>query len=78
LKETMHRRTLNSLGLLVIALTSIAVKGDPSSVPFNFPDSMITVALGIGPDGDVVGSYKNSSGVVHGYLWSKGSLFLRY
>jgi hypothetical protein len=45
-------------------------KGNLSSI--DFPDAVFTAAIGINPQGDIVGFYKSADGVSHGYLLTKG------
>ena len=50
---------------------SFALEAMPPFVSIDFPQAEITVALGINPEGDIVGTYQ-SAGVKHGYLLRKG------
>lgn len=38
----------------------------------DFPESVLTHALGIGPGGDIVGYYRDAAGKTHGFLLSHG------
>lgn len=56
-----------------LALSPTAAAGeDPTFTTIDFPGASFTSAVGINPQGDIVGAYV-SAGVLHGYLLSGDS-----
>ena len=43
---------------------------DGSFTTIDVPGTNVTIALGINPSGQIVGTFADSSGVVHGFLAS--------
>jgi uncharacterized membrane protein len=66
-----HPYRLVCLGILAV-LTSLSLEAMPSFVSLDFPGAEITVALGVNPAGEIVGTYLDSQNVRHGYWWSEG------
>src|SRR6266705_2362807 len=71
-------------GLTLVALIPVAsvaqlptpasaVSGSFSFTAINFPSANRTRAVGLNDHGDIVGDYRDSSGVFHGYLLSQGN-----
>src|SRR4029450_3888044 len=64
-------KTNRLTSILVASLASVTLAwGDFTT--FNFPGASFTVARGINPQGDIVGSYFIGSGNFHGFLLSQG------
>jgi uncharacterized membrane protein len=42
--------------------------------PVSFPLAKGTIAFGINDNGDIAGSYKDTAGNIHGFLFSGGAL----
>ena len=61
------------LAIGILALVPAAVAGPPHFVTVNFPDAAGTYAFGINPNGDMVGSYVDSSGNEHGFALRNGN-----
>jgi len=59
------------LGVLTV-ITSLSMEAMPSFVSIDCPGAEITVALGVSPVGEIVGTYLNSQNVRHGYQWNNG------
>jgi|SRR6267154_1271105 len=55
------------------APSATVVSGSFSFTAFNFPGASGTRATGLNDRGDIVGDYRDSSGVPHGYLLSHGT-----
>ncbi|HKE95504.1 MAG TPA: hypothetical protein VKB34_14415, partial [Povalibacter sp.] len=59
-------------GITVALLGFVNLTGAATFTSIDFPGASFTAALGINPQGDIVGRYI-SAGVQHGYLLSGGS-----
>ena len=64
-------------GLLAVlslcALASAAIAGPARFIAVDYPGAIETQASGINPAGDIVGYYKDASGVLHGFLLRGGT-----
>src|SRR5260370_39753708 len=72
----MGFRTLALLASILAASFCAALlnaqQNSGTFVSIDFPNALFTNALGINPEGDIVGFYLDSSGTGHGYLLSGG------
>jgi uncharacterized membrane protein len=62
--------------LLVFSLLGIGLESDVAGQTFttiDFPGGSVTLAAGINNAGDITGRYTDTSGIVHGFLFSGGT-----
>ena len=67
---TLHRTTF-SLAILLLAAPFALAQGTYTQI--DYPGSVWTRAFGIDSAGNIVGTYQDSSGGLHGFLLSSGS-----
>jgi uncharacterized membrane protein len=64
-----------AIALLLLTLSVSGFAQQPLAATFmtiDFPNAVLTHALGIGPGGDIVGYYKDAAGTTHGFLLRNG------
>ena len=69
----LRTKILASLFGLALFVGTAVAQDQPAFTTIDFPGAVLTHALGIGPGGDIVGYYRDTSGNTHGFLLSSGN-----
>jgi len=69
----LRYKILSGLILSALFLGTAAAQDQPVFSTVDYPGAVFTTATGINPGGDIVGTYKDTLGHQHGYLFSGGN-----